>query len=612
MKKIILYILACGLSFPFSSCSDWLETSPNTILTEDEVWSSENLILRNLSNIYSRMPHEAALETLPGHVILDDAMFSGFSNDGESNNTFGTYPYGWFYSYDYTLMREINLALKNSETSTLKDEDKLATFKAEFRFLRAELYFEMVKRLGGVPLITDVYAYEGSTNVTDLQFPRATEQEVYDFIASEMDDIHTALAANNSSQSRANQYAALTLKSRAMLYAASIAKYSAQKTPEIQSALSSGEVAMAGASATAYYEASLAASEKIINDHVFSLMNSSQTADNFYNAVSTHESNTEIIFAREYNSTYPTTFTYQNLSRSQREVEAASSYIAPTLNLVESYDYLDGTKGTIKTTDANGGYIFYNSIDEPFLNRDARMDGTILRPGSTFRTELEIQAGVYYWTGSAYAFQTGTLGSTYTDGGVLVGVDGPHHTENNVSNTGFYLRKFVDMTTGSGINVNGSSMWWVYMRMGEIYLNAAEAAFELGQTEKALTYINAIRYRAGFGANSLSASDLTIEKIQNERRCELAFEDHRYWDVKRWRIAHTLWNGSSSSETANLYALYPYRVVGGPQDGKYIFVRQVAPRVTVPRYFRMGNYYTAFDATVLNNNPKLVRNPLQD
>lgn len=613
MKKILSYIVLVLLGFQFTSCTDWLDTEPNTILTEPEVWSSENLILRNLSNVYSRLPQEATLETLSGHTTVDDAMWSGLSTGNEGNNTFGTYPYNWFYSYDYTLVREINLAIKNSETATLTDKNKLAVFKAEFRFLRAQLYFELVKRMGGVPLITEVFTYETSTLVDDLQFPRAKEHEIYDFIAAEMDDIQQTLSANNTSKSRANQYAALALKSRAMLYAGSIAKYSASETPEIARALSTGEVAMVGANTSTYYQASLDAAEKIINDGVFKLMNSAQDADNFYNAVCVQDNNTEVIFAREHSSTYPTTFSYLNIARSQRESPNAGSSITPSLNLVDSYNYLDGTSGRIRTTDTSGNYIFFNSPDEPFQRRDARLDGTILRPGSSFTSQLEIQAGVYHWSGNRYVFASSdTLGSTYSDGGLLVGRDGPHARLNDVSNTGFYLRKFIDKTPGSAINTTGSSMWWVYSRMGEVYLNAAEAAFELGQMSKALIYINAVRYRAGFGANSLTASDLTIETIQNERRCELAFEDHRFWDLKRWRTAHRLWNGSSASETATVNALYPYRVVGGPQDGKYIFVRQIAPRVTQPRYFRVGSYYTAFDATVLKNNPQLVRNPLQN
>jgi hypothetical protein len=156
-------------------------------------------------------------------------------------------------------------------------------------------------------------------------------------------------------------------------------------------------------------------------------------------------------------------------------------------------------------------------------------------------------------------------------------------------------------------------MWWVWFRLGEIYLNAAEAAFELGLAPEAVGYINLLRQRAGFPENSLSVADLTLDRLRNERRIELAFEDHRVWDLKRWRIAHQVWNGSSSNPEANVYALYPYRIVrpgDAARHGKYVYVKLLAPRFRAPRNFNMGNYYSSIDQSVLNNNPKIVRNPL--
>jgi hypothetical protein len=95
---------------------------------------------------------------------------------------------------------------------------------------------------------------------------------------------------------------------------------------------------------------------------------------------------------------------------------------------------------------------------------------------------------------------------------------------------------------------------------------------------------------------------------------ELAFEDHRLWDLKRWRMADKVWNGNSSSADAMLYALYPYRVIrpgDAARDGKYVFVKMVAPRIRAPRFFQLGNYYTAINQGVLNNNPKIIKNPFQ-
>jgi len=122
-----------------------------------------------------------------------------------------------------------------------------------------------------------------------------------------------------------------------------------------------------------------------------------------------------------------------------------------------------------------------------------------------------------------------------------------------------------------------------------------------------------LRERAGFPANSLTT--LTLAKIQNERRVELAFEDHRVWDLKRWRIADQVWNGQANNPIAQVGALYPYRVIrpGDPtRDGKYVFDKlDKAPRIVSPRRFNEQNYYTFIPQSVRDNNPLITRNPFQ-
>ena len=115
-----------------------------------------------------------------------------------------------------------------------------------------------------------------------------------------------------------------------------------------------------------------------------------------------------------------------------------------------------------------------------------------------------------------------------------------------------------------------------------------------------------------FLQTALMLPTLTIDKIRNERRVELAFEDHRVWDLKRWRIAHTIWTGNTTNPDDMMYALYPYRVIrpgDASRDGKYVFEKIVAPRFRAPRFFQMNNYYSTISQTVLNNNPLIVPNP---
>jgi hypothetical protein len=233
-----------------------------------------------------------------------------------------------------------------------------------------------------------------------------------------------------------------------------------------------------------------------------------------------------------------------------------------------------------------------------------------------------MQAGIKVWNATLSNWNTiedNQLGTTWSppkypggDGKLLTAGAGPHRSIQEVSTTGFYLRKYIDAGAGTSTRGVRSEIWWIWFRLGEIYLNAAEAALELGLTADALTYVNTLRERAGFPANSLKG--LTLEQLQNERRVELAFEDHRVWDLKRWRIADKLWNGDRNNPNAMLYGLYPYRVVkpGDPaRDGKYVFDKIIPPRFQAPRFFQVQNYYSSIEQNVLNNNPKIVRNPFQ-
>lgn len=631
MKNIYLGLILLLSLFTISCKKDWLDRQSKTLIVDNQIWNDPNQIQALLANYYDRLATDAGLQDIndgaDGRLAqwrnmadYDDAMWSGYSGEDGRNNIVNYATNRWEL-WNYSLIRDINLAIENIATygKTLNDVQS-SQFTSELRFLRAMVYFELVKRMGGVPIVTKQLIYDYSGDPSPLRQPRNKEAEVYDFIASEMDAIKGSLgnisASNVPSYSRANKYTALALKSRAMLYAASLAKYNNLMASPITTP--GGEVGIPASRANEYYQKSLDASKEIINSGLYQLKtNSTNPSQAFYEAVSKKANNKEVIFVKDFLSAKNKrhNFAYDNIARSLREDNLGSSAITPTLNLVEAFEYLDGTTGTLKTRTAdNSDYIYYNKPEDIFANKDARMAGTVLYPNSVFKgLTVEMQAGVLVWNGTSYNVVEGsTLGSTYTDGKLLIGASGPHRSIQEVSNTGFYLRKYVDdgpLTSTRGIQ---SDVWWVWFRLGEIYLNAAEAAFELGQQATALTYINTLRERAGFPANSLTSIDMN--KIRNERRVELAFEDHRVWDLKRWRIADQVWNGQASSPTAVLYALYPYRVIrpGDPaRDGKYVFEKFKAPRFIAPRNFQVQNYYTFIPQYVINNNPLITRNPFQ-
>lgn len=614
MKYLFIKISIITSLFLVSCDHDnWLDRDPQNIITDDQLWNDPKLITSLLANYYDRLPSLHGVFNTGGMCELDDAMWSGHFDQNAKNDLQFADDYGRY--WDYEVIRDINLALDNLEQYSVNlEENQKNLFRAELRFIRAFIYFEMVKRMGGIPLVTTQLIYDFSGDPTPLQTPRSKEHEVYDFIYTELEEIKGHLAANNKSQTRANTYTALALESRAMLYAASIAKYNNLMASPITTP--GGEVGIPADMATDYYRKSLQASREILNSSQYSLYNeNSDKGANFYDMLNI-KGNSEIIFAKDYKLSLKVhRFAYDNIVKSLTEDNESSSSISPSLSLVESFDYLDGSKGDIHYKDVNGDYIVYSNISDIFANKDARLYGTVVYPGTIFKnTSVNIQAGVAVWENGQYQLRAApNLGDRFNiegigDNGLWTGFDGPRDNGQDVSNTGFYIRKFVSDAPAASTRGTSAENWWPWFRLGEIYLNAAEAAFELGDAT-AVTYINTLRERAGFPANSLT--NLTIDIIRNERRVELAFEDHRYFDLKRWRIAHEIWDGNDDNEDAVVYGLYPYRVVraGHPDNNKYIYEKIRPTRFRRARFFRMANYYSSIDQNVLNNNPKLVKNP---
>ncbi|GGH09952.1 RagB/SusD family nutrient uptake outer membrane protein [Sphingobacterium alkalisoli] len=617
LKKIYV-VIAMASCLGMSSCNhdDWFDRESKSLITDGQLWNDPKLLNSLLANYYNRLPQLHGVFNTGGMTELDDAMWSGhrdgnWRNDFQFGDDYGRY-------WDYGLIRDINLSLENiDEFSTELTDIQKRQYRAELRFIRAFVYFEMVKRMGGVPIVTTQLIYDFSGDPTPLQIPRAKEHEVYDFIYQELEAIQGDLEENKASKTRANRYTILALQSRAMLYAASLAKYNNQLASPITTP--GGEVGIPASMSTDYYRKSLAASKEIINGP-FQLYN--ENADkgaNFYDMLN-KKTGSEVIFAKDFVTSLKVhRFAYDNIVKSLTEDNESSSTISPSLSFVESFDYLDGAKGTLRDRDESGNYIPYANLTDIFANKDARLYGTVIYPGSTFKGRtVSVQAGVALWDNGSYQFNVAPqlgqqledeLGEEYA-GGLWTGFDGPQIDAQDVSNTGFYIRKFVSDAPAASTRGTSAANWWPWFRLGEIYLNAAEAAFELEQAD-ARGYINTLRERAGFPANSIAT--LTMDIIRNERRVELAFEDHRFFDLKRWRIAHLVWDGSETDPNAVVNGLYPYRVIrpGHADNGKYIYQRVRPNRFRRARFFRLANYYSSIDQTVLNNNPKIVRNPFQ-
>ena len=216
MKKTKILFFIGAFALALTSCKkDWLDRQPRDILTDEQVWNDPKQITSLLADYYDRLPTESGLQDIndgaDGRLQqwrdmanFDDAMWSGQSNEDARNNI-PSYGIDSWQLWNYSFIRDINLSLENMRKygTKLNDAQK-SQFSAELRFLRAFDYFELVKRMGGVPLITEQLIYDYSGDPSSLQRPRAKESEVYDFIASEVDAIKDSLG-NDGSISRANK-----------------------------------------------------------------------------------------------------------------------------------------------------------------------------------------------------------------------------------------------------------------------------------------------------------------------------------------------------------------------------------------------------------------------
>ncbi len=610
MKKIytILLMIVLGGFVP-TSCSDMLDQTPDNILTNEEVFKDRNMIQSVLGNYYGRVKWGQHINDDSQYIYLDEACNSSGGPDYTQN--FGDTHWRVF---DYELIRNINQFLQGvrSDAASGLTATERNEIEGEARFLRAWTYFNMVRCMGGMPVVGDeVFDYSQGMDIAPLQVARSTEAESYDYIISECDAIFDLLPGEKTTHSaRVNRWTALALKARAAIYAASLAKYNNLLEAPIQT--SGREVGIPADQATAYYELALAAAKKIISESPYALQNEEDDKGvNFYNATSVKDNNAEVMWTTDY--IYPgitTQFTTRNMPRSIRE-DMDGTIITPILNLVEAYEYANNRDGSLKTLDDEGNYIFYDQPQDIYANKDARLWGTIIYGGSTFRNkEINFQAGQKYLQDGKWTSLTGAIGSKDENDLVITDENGPTTTnDQNVNKTGFCIRKFLDETVGAGTRGRGSEMWFVHFRYAEALLIASEAAMELGNQTDAVNYINQVRERAGIQP----LASVTLDDIIHENRVEFAFENHRYWDLKRWRKAHIIWNGIDGNPNATHYALFPYLInePGNANNGKWVFDKQKAHMSVYPRYFQMKNYYNYIDQDWINRNPKLVKNPYQ-
>ena len=616
-----LYILLTVLVSTLVSCSDYLDRDNYSgVITPDKVWENPKAIDAVLVRLYDGLRldefndwYDADYKLMNPTTLSDEAQ-GAFQKDPMFDNGNGTYTYGDELLDDeisnrFAHIRRVNDFIKQLKSASVLNTTEKESLDAEARYIRVLHYFASVKRYGGIPILTEPQDYVPG-DVSALYVARNTEEETYKFIIDECKAIATMLPAgrDDSGKYRATKGAAYALASRAGLYAGSIAKYG-----KVQK---EGLVGIPADKASYFFTESYNASKEMLTNMVPSVYDLKRTAStnptdlaqNYYSIFtkSTNGNTSEYIFQKQYNVAGGKGHDWdkRNAPFSYRG-DGWGCGMSPTLEMVEAYEYSDGSDGHLKIYEADGVTPRrFNSPIDLFAGKDPRMFASVYVPWSPCQsTRVEWMRGVIAPDGTKYqATDQPTGKNTVTINGIeysTTGKDGGADV-GDPSKTGFYQKKFFDETL-TDMNLGKSSTPWVVFRLAEIYLNHAEASVELGGKDpEALASINELRKRAGI--KTLASIDL--EKVRHERRIELAFEKHRYWDMKRWHIAHL---DASQGGLTNFRgkALYPWYNVS---DGKYTFEIGSKPPKQV-RIFLEKNYYVKLRSKDLSTNPLMVQNP---
>ena len=546
MKSIFLFSLVL-IILGLSGCShDLLDKAPVDRITEDAVWSDPELVQTFVNSKYRDLSFGFNWngDELMWASASDESLFSHdygmwAINKGELTPSnlaiLGSGPTEYNgnmnpWSKNYRYIRDANQFFTRIGSVPM-DSAQRRQLTGEMTFLRAFRYFDLVRNYGGVPLLTQSFSL--GDDYTTVK--RASLTESINFVVSEADKAAALLPTvyTGADVGRATKGAALALKARMLLYAAS--------------------PLYAGSNDVARWQAAAQAAKVVMDLGAYQLYPN-------YQQLFLTPNNTEIIFNRLETQQGDS---FLNLER----WNGPNGYggwggNVPTQNLVDDYEMMDGQPITAAGTKYDP--------QNPYANRDPRLAATVLYNGAPYR---------------------GRALETFRPGG-LDSPDGPESF--NTSPTGYYLRKFMNEARDLGASTSSQAPW-IYFRLGEVLLNYAEAQNEaVGPDASVYNAVNQIRSRSSMPALPTGLSQAQMrERIQRERHVELAYEEHRYYDVRRWKIANT---------TDNL----PVRGVSITKDaaGK---LRYEYPTVQ-ERRFNDRNYFLPIPLKETQANPGLTQN----
>jgi hypothetical protein len=590
MKNIRIMILMSLLGTGISCNDDFLEVAPSDLYSDVIVWQDAALITAFVNEIYRGLPQ--------GFNTLSTAVLSDTANDvwgwdinpvvrSEISPSYlailgsahwATAMKNNVWNNLYKNIRACNVFIDNMQDSELTGDD-IDLLRGEVLYLRAHFYSILVSTYGGVPIIDKALGLDD-----DLLISRSTFEQCITFIVKDLDDASNLLPLNGD-KAHATKGAALGLKSRILLYAASdLFNSNSSWAPNYSNKELIGYV---GGNRTAQWQAAKDAAKAVMDLGIYNLygeLNPGSTEvaiDNYINIFLNNGTEEDIFlsFTDNVNESWdianPGLFTGPNGFHNW-----GGSH--PLGQLVDAYEMSDGTKFDWTNPSHNTA---------PYENRDPRFYANILYDGAQWRE----RPGDVIGLDPLGIIQTGKY--EQADGSFTPGLDtrqGPIEDWNGTY-TGYYTRKFIDPSINH--QYEKQKLPWRQMRYAEIILNYAEACLELAQEGEAITYINMIRSRAGMPDIVGESGQTLIDRYRNERRIELSYELQRFFDVRRWMIAPEV----MSTNAQGVDIVYP---VGNTTSPTYT-VKDVNDRA-----WEHKMYLLPIEQNEINRNINLIQNPL--
>lgn len=611
----IVYILLCV--FAFSSCDDELNTKPLTEITADDLWKEASLAEAYMYDIYFTFQDAGFTEELQASAC-DEALFTHGREFRETNSGaitdsnigwFGKTQSGHQWARLYKNIRSCNDFIENIDNATFDDKYK-TQLKGEAYFLRAYFFHRLTRAYGGVPLQLRV------TQLTDspeqFAIPRSSYDDCIAQILSDIDSSSELLkdrTFENTQKGRATLAAVKALKVRVLTDAASDLHDQSTAIAKVPIFASYDNKELLfytkGSRADRWNAVKVAAKELMDNPmgHAIPTYGGSglsveEKAEQIWKFF--HKDSPDHIFSRYFIDTKDESGTKMALFNGPSGYHAWGGN-TPIQDLVDAYSMNDGSKFDWNNPEHKAA---------PYKNREPRFYATIMYDGMKWIDRPAdyavadpngtIQTG-YYQLAPAQEqkdFHPGM--DTRTGGG-----------ENwNATYTGYYLKKFINPADGD--HRNKVNAVFPFIRLSEVYMCYIEACIELGELDEAKKYLNQIRENVGLPIVTTNDKEELKAIYRNEKRVDFAFEEHRYWDVRRWMIAPDLPGLNSLNGinvTAKLKPGVESQTLYKHDESKWDYSYEVIPLTQEGRKWVDKSYFLPIHRDEINRNKNLIQNP---